>query len=74
MRDHSWLLEVLSDVELYARGNDLHDLAEALPAVRNLARREIAAIPPRNSGGFPMKGENFVVIADTGEPSTCPDR
>lgn len=43
------------------------DLAKVLPAVRKVASKEIGAMPQRRSSEFPMQGDNFVVIADTGE-------
>lgn len=69
MENHSWVLEVLSDLELYARGNHMPDLAKVLPAVRRVASNEIAAIPLKRNDPFPGKGDNFVVIASTGEPA-----
>jgi hypothetical protein len=66
MQNHTWLLEVLADVEVYARGNDLPDLAKVLPAVKEIAHNEIAAIPFRRAAPFPTTGDNFVVFSDTG--------
>jgi hypothetical protein len=41
--DKSWIVEVLSEIREYALENDLHNLAEQLDDVANVALAEISS-------------------------------
>lgn len=42
---HSWILDVLADLDAYARKNELTAVAESLSGTRQAAARELAAGP-----------------------------
>lgn len=60
---HSWILDVLSDLDAYARRNDLTALAHHLTSVRQVAKVELSAV----------SGERTLVCIDGGAPIRAGD-
>lgn len=57
---HDWIIDVLSDLRLYAEANGLQATARAADAALAVARdetRDPAPVPvPRDSGGTDLRG------------------
>lgn len=51
---HDWIFDVLSDLQDYARQNDLHDLALKVEEALEVALREVEAVAEQGPMPVPL--------------------